>query len=106
MEGDHRLVRSLINISTEPITRADQSRDSGARRSSSSPSKLLMGLKNEGQSFCNAHWNQVAPLLFKWSDCVVEAHQMKPNGMNEDNIMETAPDLYETKMGKKFGLMH
>jgi len=37
---------------------------------------------------------------------VAEAYREKPSGVNEDNIIQNAHDLYEIKMGKKFNRMH
>lgn len=55
---------------------------------------------------CNARWNQVAPLVYRWCDYVVKAYRTNLSGANKDNINELAHDFYETKMSKSIDLMH
>jgi len=100
-------VKLWINVSTNPITRANQKK-SGFR------AKVAQAFNQEAPSgsvkkppkILNSHWNQTAPLVAKWSRCVAEAYRKKSSGANEDDILQNAHDLYELKMGKKFNLMH
>ena len=81
LEEDRRLVKSWINISTNPLTGADskkfgfwtkvacvfnQTAPNGAAKK---PPKTL-----------NSSWNPAAPLVSKWCGCVEEAYLEKPVG--------------------------
>ena len=54
----------------------------------------------------NVCWNEAAPLVSKQCVCVAQAYQANPSGMNEDDIIWKAQDLYAIIVGKPFDLMH
>ena len=66
----------------------------------------LDGVAKRTAKICNAHWNQVAPLVSKWCNFVGEVYRTNPNGVNEDTIIQLADELCELKGRKRFDLMY
>jgi len=49
---------------------------------------------------CNARWNQVTPLIYRWCGYVLKAYRTNLSGTNKDNINKLAHDFYETKWAR------
>ena len=64
------------------------------------------GARRTTTKICNAHWNRVTPLEFKWIDCVEKMYWLNPSGTNEEHIIDEVHDLHFGKIAKKFKVMH
>jgi len=104
---DRWLVKLWINVSTNPLTGANQKKSDFCTKVAHAFNQAApSGAAKKPPTTINSRWNRAAPLVSKWCGCVVEAYQEKPSGANEDDIFQNAHNLYEIKMGKKFTLMH
>ena len=106
-EEDHRLVKSWINVSTNPLTRVDQKKYGFWTKvahafNQATPSDAT----KKPPKTLNSRWNRAAPLVLKWCGCVAKVYREMPSGTNEDDTLQNAHNLYEIKMEKKFNLMH
>ena len=107
LEEDRRLVKSWINVSTNPITGADQKKSGFWTKVADAFNEARPnGATKKPPKTLNSRWNRGIPLVSKWSGCVAQAYRDKPSGTNEEDIIQNAQDLYEFKTGKKFNLMH
>ena len=100
-------MKSWINVSTSPLTRADQKKFGFWTKvayvfNQNAPN----GAAKKASKMLNFSWNRATPLVSKWQGCVVEAYRKKPSGSNEELINQNAHEFYEVKMGKKFDIMH
>ena len=100
LEEDRHLVKSWINVSTNPITGADQKLAGFWTKVASIFNQHApdSASKRTGK-VCNARWNRAAPLVSKWCACVGQAYRAKPSGANEDDVMQNAQYLYVSMVG-------
>ena len=101
------MVKSWINVSTDPVTGVDQKKSSfWTKVAFAFNQAALSGSAKKTAKTPNSRWNRAAPLVSNFSGCVGEAYREKPSGTNEDDIIQNAHDIYELRMGKRFNLMH
>jgi len=105
LEEDRRLVKSWINVSTNPLIGADQKKFGFWTKVTQAFNQAApSGSAKKPPNTLNSRWNRAAPLVSKW---VWVCHgREKPSGTNKDDVIQNAHDLYELKMGKQFNLMH
>ncbi|KAF2592501.1 hypothetical protein F2Q70_00044275, partial [Brassica cretica] len=102
------LISSWLNTSKDPVVGNEQKSATFWTRVAAyfSASPKLAGCENRDGNQCKQHWHKLNEAVCKFSGAYETATREKISGMNDNEVLKLAHEIYFNNQQKKFSLEH